>query len=101
MRLVRIVKVFRIRVMRDLRLMVKGPLESDISRSVALQGLIAGVRTLVLAMILLFAVLYVISGFATMTPRGGKRIGVSVASEGSAKMKRRSPGWHFERIISM
>ncbi|CAK9100045.1 unnamed protein product [Durusdinium trenchii] len=52
-RLVRIVKVFRIRVMRDLRLMVK--------------GLIAGIRTLCLAFILLFTVLYVISGFATMT----------------------------------
>jgi len=52
-RLVRIVKVFRIRIMRDLRLMVK--------------GLLAGLRTLFLAFILLFAVLYVISGFATMT----------------------------------
>ncbi|CAE7720749.1 Cacna1c [Symbiodinium sp. CCMP2456] len=52
-RLVRIVKVFRIKVMKDLRLMVK--------------GLLAGIRTLALAFILLFAVLYVISGFATMT----------------------------------
>jgi len=52
-RLVRIVKVFRIRIMRDLRLMVK--------------GLIAGIRTLFLAFILLFAVLYVMSGFATLT----------------------------------
>ncbi|CAE7661770.1 Cacna1c [Symbiodinium microadriaticum] len=52
-RLVRIVKVFRIKFMRDLRLMVK--------------GLIAGVRTLALAFVLLFAVLYVISGFAAMT----------------------------------
>ncbi|CAE7929903.1 Cacna1c, partial [Symbiodinium necroappetens] len=52
-RLVRIVKVFRIKFMKDLRLMVK--------------GLIAGIRTLTLAFLLLFAVLYVISGFATMT----------------------------------
>jgi len=52
-RLVRIVKVFRIKFMKDLRLMVK--------------GLTAGVRTLALAFLLLFAVLYVISGFATMT----------------------------------
>ena len=46
-------KVFRIKFMKDLRLMVK--------------GLIAGIRTLTLAFLLLFAVLYVISGFATMT----------------------------------
>ena len=46
-------QVFRIKFMRDLRLMVK--------------GLIAGVRTLALAFVLLFAVLYVISGFAAMT----------------------------------
>ncbi|CAE7846223.1 Voltage-dependent L-type calcium channel subunit alpha-1S [Symbiodinium microadriaticum] len=52
-RLVRIVKVFRIKFMKDLRLMVK--------------GLLAGIRTLALAFVLLFAVLYVISGFATMT----------------------------------
>ncbi|CAK9076116.1 Voltage-dependent calcium channel type A subunit alpha-1 (Cacophony protein) [Durusdinium trenchii] len=52
-RLVRIVKVFRLKAMRDLRLMVK--------------GLIAGIRTLILAFTLLFSVLYVISGFATMT----------------------------------
>ena len=38
---------------KDLRLMVK--------------GLIAGVKTLVMAFTLLFSVLYVISGFATMT----------------------------------
>ncbi|CAE7546767.1 Catsper1 [Symbiodinium natans] len=52
-RLVRIVKVFRLKAMKDLRLMVK--------------GLIAGVKTLVMAFTLLFTVLYVISGFATMT----------------------------------
>lgn len=52
-RLVRIVKIFRLKAMRDLRLMVK--------------GLIAGIKTLVLAFTLLFSVLYVISGFATMT----------------------------------
>lgn len=52
-RLIRIVKVFRIRIMRDLRLMVK--------------GLIAGIRTLLLAFVLLFTVLYVMSGFATLT----------------------------------
>lgn len=52
-RLVRIVKVFRLKAMKDLRLMVK--------------GLVAGVKTLVLAFTLLFTVLYVISGFATMT----------------------------------
>ncbi|CAE7473286.1 Catsper1 [Symbiodinium sp. CCMP2456] len=51
-RLVRIVKVFRLKMMKDLRLMVK--------------GWIAGLRTLVLAFTLLFTVLYVISGFATM-----------------------------------
>jgi len=51
-RLVRIVKVFRLKFMRDLRLMVK--------------GLIAGIKTLILAFTLLFSVLYVISGFATM-----------------------------------
>lgn len=39
--------------MRDLRLMVK--------------GLVAGLRTLALAFSLLFCVIYVISGFATMT----------------------------------
>lgn len=52
-RLVRIVKVFRLKFMRDLRLMVK--------------GLVAGIRTLALAFSLLFCVIYVISGFATMT----------------------------------
>ncbi|CAE7405942.1 CAC, partial [Symbiodinium pilosum] len=51
-RLVRIVKVFRLKFMRDLRLMVK--------------GLIAGIKTLILAFTLLFSVIYVISGFATM-----------------------------------
>ena len=52
-RLVRIVKLFRVKFMKDLRLMVK--------------GLLAGIRTLALAFALLFAVLYVISGFATIT----------------------------------
>jgi len=52
-RLARIVKVFRLKFMKDLRLMVK--------------GWIAGIRTLALAFTLLFVVLYVISGFATMT----------------------------------
>ncbi|CAJ1397974.1 unnamed protein product [Effrenium voratum] len=52
-RLVRIVKVFRLKFMKDLRLMVK--------------GLVAGIRTLILAFTLLLSVLYVISGFATMT----------------------------------
>ncbi|CAJ1340824.1 unnamed protein product [Effrenium voratum] len=52
-RLVRIVKLFRVKFMKDLRLMVK--------------GLVAGIKTLMLAFALLFAVLYVISGFATIT----------------------------------
>ncbi|CAJ1335271.1 unnamed protein product [Effrenium voratum] len=52
-RLVRVVKVFRLRCMKELRLMVK--------------GLVAGFRTLLLSFVLLIAVLYVISGFATMT----------------------------------
>ncbi|CAE7737295.1 Cacna1c [Symbiodinium sp. CCMP2592] len=52
LRLARIVKVFRLKLMKDLRLMVK--------------GLIAGIWTLSLAFVLLFAVLYVIAGFATM-----------------------------------
>jgi len=47
------VKVFRLKCMKELRLMVK--------------GLVAGLRTLLLAFALLFTVLYVISGFATMT----------------------------------
>ncbi|CAK9005742.1 unnamed protein product [Durusdinium trenchii] len=51
-RLVRIVKAFRLKFMGELRLMVK--------------GLIAGIRTLTLAFILLFTVLYVIGGFATL-----------------------------------
>ena len=55
-RLIRIVKLFRVKFMKDLRLMVK--------------GLIAGIRTLALAFALLFAVLYVISGFATITIGG-------------------------------
>jgi len=52
-RLVRVVKVFRLNYMKELRLMVK--------------GLVGGIRTLLLSFALLFAVLYVISGFATMT----------------------------------
>ncbi|CAJ1340826.1 unnamed protein product [Effrenium voratum] len=44
-RLVRIVKLFRVKFMKDLRLMVK--------------GLVAGIKTLMLAFALLFAVLYV------------------------------------------
>lgn len=52
-RLVRIIKAFRLKFMGELRLMVK--------------GLIAGLRTLSLAFTLLFVVLYVISGFATMS----------------------------------
>jgi len=55
-RLVRIVKLFRVKFMKDLRLMVK--------------GLVAGIRTLALAFSLLFGVLYVISGFATITIGG-------------------------------
>jgi len=51
-RLVRIVKVFRIKILKDLRLMIR--------------GLIAGIKTLSLAFLLLFAVLYVIAGFATI-----------------------------------
>ncbi|CAE6964861.1 unnamed protein product [Symbiodinium natans] len=51
-RLVRIVKVFRLKLMKDLRLMLK--------------GLTAGIKTLILAFTLLFSVIYVISGFATM-----------------------------------
>jgi len=52
-RLVRVVKVFRVKYMKELRLMVK--------------GLVGGFRTLFLSFALLFAVLYVIAGFATMT----------------------------------
>ncbi|CAE7331832.1 CAC [Symbiodinium sp. CCMP2456] len=52
-RLVRVVKVFRLKYMKELRLMVK--------------GLVGGFRTLFLSFALLFAVLYVIAGFATMT----------------------------------
>ncbi|CAJ1384188.1 unnamed protein product, partial [Effrenium voratum] len=58
-RLARIVKVFRLKFMRDLRLMVK--------------GWIAGIRTLALAFTLLFAVLYVLSGFATMSIGASER----------------------------
>eukprot|EP00438_Fugacium_kawagutii_P026177 Skav220535 [mRNA] locus=scaffold1629:165065:181838:+ [translate_table: standard] len=46
-------KVFRLKFMKDLRLMVK--------------GLVAGIRTLTLAFTLLLSVIYVISGFATYT----------------------------------
>jgi len=52
-RLIRIVKLFRVKIMQDLRIMVK--------------GLVAGLRTLALSFILLFTVIYVIAGFATMT----------------------------------
>lgn len=52
-RLVRIIKAFRLKFMGELRLMVK--------------GWIAGLWTLSLAFTLLFTVIYVISGFATMT----------------------------------
>lgn len=52
-RLVRIVKVFRIKMLKDLRLMIK--------------GLVAGIKTLSLAFMLLFAVLYVIAGFMTIS----------------------------------
>lgn len=58
-RLVRIVKLFRVKFMKDLRLMVK--------------GLIAGIKTLALAFALLFAVLYVISGFAAITVGNDQR----------------------------
>ncbi|CAE7894770.1 CER3 [Symbiodinium microadriaticum] len=51
-RLVRVMRVFRLRLMRDLRLMVK--------------GLLAGVWTLVLSFLLLFLILYVVAGFATI-----------------------------------
>ena len=37
------------------------------------KGLLAGVRTLLLAFVLLFAVLYVIAGFATMTIGSAER----------------------------
>lgn len=50
-RVTRIMKVFRFHWMKELRLMLK--------------GLIGGFRTLVTAMLLLFAVLYVIAGLAT------------------------------------
>eukprot|EP00913_Durusdinium_trenchii_P026374 g24747.t1 len=52
-RITRIMKVFRLHWMKELRLMVK--------------GLVGGFRTLVTAMILLLAVLYVIAGLATYT----------------------------------
>eukprot|EP00434_Breviolum_minutum_P028118 symbB.v1.2.024873.t1/scaffold2375.1/size80792/1 len=64
-RLVRIVKVFRIKILKDLRLMIR--------------GLIAGIKTLSLAFLLLFAVLYVIAGFATIgigTDQKLKQIGL-------------------------
>ena len=59
-RLARIVRVFRLKVMKDLRLM--------------LRGLVAGCWTLALAFLLLFAVLYVMAGFATITIGGSPRI---------------------------
>ncbi|CAK9002968.1 unnamed protein product [Durusdinium trenchii] len=52
-RMARIVKIFRLTFMKDLRLMMR--------------GLIAGVWTLALAFILLFTVIYVIAGTATIT----------------------------------
>jgi len=71
-RLVRVVKVFRLNYMKELRLMVK--------------GLVGGIRTLMLSFALLFAVLYVISGFATMT------LGRDVRTENLGLQK------HFENI---
>jgi len=49
-RLVRVMRVFRLKVFKELRLMVK--------------GLLAGLWTLSIAFILLFSVLYMVSGFA-------------------------------------
>lgn len=51
-RMARIVKIFRLTMMKDLRLMMR--------------GLIAGVWTLALAFVLLFTVIYVIAGTATI-----------------------------------
>ncbi|CAJ1422126.1 unnamed protein product [Effrenium voratum] len=51
-RLVRVMRVFRLKVFKELRLMVK--------------GLLAGIWTLSLAFVLLFSVLYLVSGFATI-----------------------------------
>eukprot|EP00435_Cladocopium_sp_Y103_P021229 s324_g5.t1 len=66
-RLVRIVKVFRIKILKDLRLMIR--------------GLIAGIKTLSLAFLLLFAVLYVIAGFATISfGTDEKTIAIGLAS---------------------
>jgi len=52
-RLVRVLRIFRLRFMKDLRLMVK--------------GLLAGVGTLSLSFVLLFCILYVVAGFATIS----------------------------------
>ena len=52
-RLARVVRVFRLKIMSDLRLMVR--------------GLVAGIWTLALAFCLLFAVLYLIAGLASFT----------------------------------
>lgn len=60
-RLARVVRVFRLKIMSDLRLM--------------LRGLIAGVWTLALSFLLLFAVLYVIAGLASFTIGRDSRIG--------------------------
>ncbi|CAJ1368812.1 unnamed protein product [Effrenium voratum] len=59
-RLARIVRVFRLKVMKDLRLMVR--------------GLVAGIWTLSLAFTLLFAVLYVIAGFANIAMGGSSKL---------------------------
>eukprot|EP00439_Symbiodinium_sp_Y106_P005727 s1252_g1.t1 len=59
-RLARVVRVFRLKIMSDLRLM--------------LRGLIAGVWTLALSFLLLFAVLYVIAGLASFTIGRDRRI---------------------------
>ncbi|CAJ1341510.1 unnamed protein product, partial [Effrenium voratum] len=59
-RLTRIMKVFRLHWMKELRLMLK--------------GLVGGFRTLVTAFLLLFSVLYVIAGLATYTLGRDERI---------------------------
>ncbi|CAE7218385.1 Cacna1c [Symbiodinium natans] len=59
-RLARVVRVFRLKIMSDLRLM--------------LRGLIAGIWTLALAFLLLFAVLYVIAGLASFTIGKDRRV---------------------------
>eukprot|EP00438_Fugacium_kawagutii_P006821 Skav227019 [mRNA] locus=scaffold456:104800:115871:+ [translate_table: standard] len=62
-RLVRIIKAFRLKCMGDLRLMAAEQQRIDID----VKGWLAGLWTLSLAFTLLFTVIYVISGFATMT----------------------------------